>query len=196
MRRYLSILPALLLVAIIGLAALSSCAPSGPPVAPEVKLNRVEVVAYEALHKDFPTGYDPSRVGFFMLALIFDVTNLNGYPIQLEAARAAIDFEGAPGKWFAVGAASAYEQQWIPANTTNQLRLNALFTTRTTQLGLLVPGAHAPMLKEMGMVWSDMLKKWWTEVPDLAFKIRVNGDMNFTSPQGAVTSTFSDVFPK
>lgn len=197
MRRYLSTSLVLLLVAVVGLLSWGGCAaPSGPPAAPEVKLNHIEVVKYEALTKDFPTGYDPSRVGFFELALIFDITNPNDYPIKLEAARSDIQFEGGLDKWFGIGAAAAYESQWIPAKTTNQLRLNSLFTTRVVTLGLIVPGAHAPMLKELGMGHNDLIKKWWEQVPDFGFKIKVNGDMNFISPQGNVTSTFSDVFPK
>ncbi len=197
MRRYLSVLPALLLVTIIGLSAWGGCAaPSGPPATPDIKLNHIEVVKYEALTKDFPTGYDASRVGFFELALIFDITNPNDYPIKLEAARSDIQFEGGPGKWFGIGAAAAYEYQWIPAKTTNQLRLNALFTTRAVTLGLIVPGAHAPMLKDLGMSHNDLIKKWWEQVPDFGFKIKVSGDMNFTSSQGSVTSTFSETFPK
>lgn len=199
MRRYFWLLPAVLLVAVIGSAAWGGCAapaPAGPPTAPEVKLNRIDVVKYEALSKDFPKGYSATAVGFFELALILDITNPNDYPIKLEAARAAIDFEGGPGKWFGVGATQAYEYQWIPAGMTNQLRLNALFTTRVVTLALLVPGAHAPMLKALGMSHNDMIRKWWDEVDDFGFKIRVNGDMNFTSPQGDVTATFSDVFPK
>ena len=195
MRRYVLILLALLLVAVFAPLSWGGCA-AGPPVAPDVKLNRVEVVKCEGLAKDFPEGYSGSAVGFFELALIFDVTNPNAYPIKLEAARSDVSFEGGPGKWFGVGATQAYEYQWIPAKHTNQLRLNALFTTQMVTLGLLVPGAHAPMLKELGMSPQDMIKKWWAEVPDFKFKIRVNGDMNFTSPQGDVTSTFSEVFPK
>ncbi|MBC8512540.1 MAG: hypothetical protein H8D32_06120 [Dehalococcoidia bacterium] len=198
MRRYLLVPLVLLLVVVFGSAAWGGCAapsaPAGPPAAPEVKLNRVEIVKYEKLADNFPEGYDALRVGFFELGLIFDVTNPNDYPIKLDELHGTIAFEGAPGKWFGVGAAAAYEYQWIPPNYTNQARLNALFTTRVVMLSLLLPGAV--MMQEMGVSWTDMIKKWWDETPDFKYKIRVNGDATFTSPQGDVTSTFSEVFPQ
>ena len=200
MRRYLLLPLVLLLVAAIGFGAWGGCAapvpsaPGGPPAAPEVKLNRVEIVKYEALADNFPEGYDALRVGFFELALIFDVTNPNDYPIKLDELRGTIAFEGAPGKWFGVGAAAANEYQWVPPKYTNQAKLNALLTTRVVTLSLLLPGAV--MLKELGISHNDMIKKWWDETPDFKYKIQINGDARFTSPQGDVTSTFSEVFPK
>lgn len=195
MIRY-SVLFVMLLVMVGGLAAWSGCAPAGPPLSPEVKLNRIEIAAYEALHKDYPTGYDASRVGFFELALIFDITNPNDYPIKLEAMRVtAIDFEGAPGKWLNnINAAVSHAYQWIPAKETNQVRLTALFTTRLAFLNLAL--ANAVPLKELGISRDDMIKKWWTEITDFKYKIRVTGDADFSSPQGNVKSTFSDIFPK
>ncbi len=210
MRRYLLIPLALLLVAALGLvgcgggaasptptpAAPAKPAPPPPPVAPTVKLDHVEIGHYESLAKDFPKGYDAKRVGFFELGFVFNVTNPNDYPVQLGAARAAIDFEGGPGKWFAVGAASAYDSQWIPAKYTNQVRLDALFTTRTLLLSLLVPGMHGSMLKELGISPNDMIKKWFEGLPDFKFKTRANVELSFSSPYGSVTSTFFGTFPK
>ncbi|MBM4454402.1 MAG: hypothetical protein FJ013_07470 [Chloroflexi bacterium] len=193
MKRYAVIPLALLLVAAMGLT-LAGCGKAGAPVAPTVTLNGIFVDKYEALHKDWPTGYDPSRVGFFELAMVFDVTNPNDYPIKLEEARASVDFAVAPDKWVVVNAAAANEYQWIPAKTTNQVRLNVLFTTRAVSLALNLPGAVT--LKELGLKTNDVIKQWWTDVPDFKFKIRVSGAMNFTSPNGSVTSTFSEVYPK
>ncbi len=196
MRRYLLIPLVILLVMVGGLVTWGGCAPAGPPAAPEVKLDRIEIVAYEALHKDYPTGYDASRVGFFELALIFDITNPNNYPVKLEAVRVtSIDFEGAPGKWLNnINASAAHAYQWIPANQTNQVRLNALFTTRLAFLNLAL--ANAVPLKDLGVSRDDMIKKWWAEISDFQFKIRVSGDADFSTHQGNVKSTFSDVFPK
>ena len=68
MRKLLAALLVLLLVSSI---VVTGCpAPTGPPEAPQVKLNRLEVVHFESLAKDYPTGYGPQRVGFFVLAAV------------------------------------------------------------------------------------------------------------------------------
>jgi len=61
-------------------------------------------------------------------------------------------------------------------------------------LALNLPGAVT--LKELGLKTNDVIKQWWTDIPDFKFKTRVSGAMNFTSPNGSVTSTFSEVYPK
>jgi len=202
MRYLIVILLAVLIIASFGLVSCvyyptpTPSPPPGPPAAPEIKLDHIEVAHYESLADDYPKGYDAKRVGFFELGIVLDITNPNDYAIRLEDLRCTLDFEGGPGKWFGVGAGAAYEYQWIPAKTTNQARLNSLFTTRTFLLSLLVPGVHGAMLKELGMSPHDMIKKWFAELPDFKFKIRVNGEAKFTSPYGDVRATFSGIFPK
>lgn len=191
MRKLLAALLVLLLVSSIGVTGCP--APAGPPEAPQVKLSRLEVVHFESLAKDYPTGYDPQRVGFFVLAAVFDITNPNDYPIMLDKISATLALEGAPGVWFELSSPVNYDDQWIPAKTTNQARVEGLFTTRAVQLSLLV--AQAPKAEKLGVSAHDLIQKWWGGIGTFDFPVKVVGSASFTSPQGDAVSSFSEVFP-
>lgn len=191
MRKLLAALLVLLLVSSI---VVTGCpAPAGPPEAPQVKLSRLEVVHFESLAEDYPTGYDPQRVGFFVLAAVFDITNPNDYPIMLDKISATLALEGAPGVWFELSSPVNYDAQWIPAKTTNQTRVEALFTTRVVQLSLLV--AQGAKVGELGLSPGDLIQKWWGGIGTFDFPVKVVGSAIFTSPQGDAISSFSEVFP-
>lgn len=216
----------LLILCTVALVGITGCAPAapttpppppptGPPKAPTVTLNRMEVPVIEALALDFPTGYTPDKVGFFLLAAVFDIENPNDYPVMLDEIKGIFALKGGPGdedyNWFELNAPFCYDDQWIPAKTTNQARLTSLFTTRTVQLSLLV--AQGWKVSELGTSWDKLEKVFWGEtvawksplgqavteiqggIGEFAFPVKITGSAAFTSAYGDVTSSFSETFP-
>ena len=124
------------------------------------------------------------------VAITFNITNPNPYPVLLDGYLFTLAFEG-----FELITVNGYETQWIPAGKTNQLRATTLITTRSALLILGAVSGH--QLKAKGMdPWSAM-EKWWTTIADMAFPINIE-DGNFTFKADGVHKvvTFSGTYPK
>jgi hypothetical protein len=124
------------------------------------------------------------------VAITFNITNPNSYPVFLDGYLFTLAFEG-----FELITVNGYETQWIPAGKTNQLRATTLITTRSALLILGAVSGH--QLKAKGMnPWSAM-EKWWTTIADMSFPINIK-DGNFTFMADGVhrVVTFSATYPE
>ena len=170
-----------------------------PPV---VTLERVEVASIQPFYMtpriDFKDCENPGTVGKYgygsimNLAYIFNIQNPNKEPVMLDEIRFTTAFDG-----FDVNAPSAYEDQWIPAGMTNQVRVMATNEPFPTMVSLMLDGSAVKKLKEMGMSQAEILKKWWNTVGDFSFPIEVkNGVATFECEKGdSVLSYFTATFP-
>ncbi len=188
-----------LLALLAAVALLSGCAAMSKPSessfqAPTVALSHVEVPYYVGYYyfsnKVEPTKGDKGNYGApMMMAFIFEVTNPNKFPVQLDGFRFTVNFED-----FEVNTVSSPETMWIPAGMTNQLRVPAMFDTRQTLLTLLLPGAMKLSEKKMSP-W-DALEKWWRGAPDFSYPVSVSeGAAVFKA--GGITKvvSFNTTFP-
>ena len=115
------------------------------------------------------------------LAVTFNITNPNSYPVLLDGYKFTIAFEE-----FDVVTVVGYDTQWIPAGKTNQLRATTMITVRSGLLSLLVTGGFK--LKAKGTNAWAALEKWWTTIPDMAFPITIH-EGAFTFKANGVTKT-------
>ena len=103
------------------------------------------------------------------LSFVFDVTNPNPYPIQLESLKFTVAFEE-----FDLNTVQSMDTQWIPPGKTNQVRVHAMFDGRQSLLSLLVTGGFKLEEKGMGTGAGAGLKQlgeWWTKIPEFGFDI-------------------------
>jgi hypothetical protein len=188
-----------LAVGLLGLSFASCTTMSGkgsnPMAAPVVTLDSVELAHYWGFwlisNKVEPTkGKLPGNVGAPLdLAFIFNITNPNNYPVQLENLKFTVAFEE-----FELNTVNAYETMWVPANTTNQYRVHAMFDAATSFLSLGVTGGFE--LKEKNISAWDQLETWWTGIQTFSFPIRVsNGTASFQADGHSAISTFEAVYP-
>jgi len=138
-----------------------------------------------------PTKGEAGNHGAFLtIAVTFNITNPNPYPVFLDQYLFTLAFEG-----FELITVNGYETQWIPPGKTNQLRASTLVTTMSAFLILGAVSGHE--LKAKGMdPWSAM-EKWWTTIADMAFPINI-GDGNFTFTANGVEKVvyFSATYPE
>jgi hypothetical protein len=192
----------LLIALIFGLGALLvSCAglqtkPSEANFkAPVLEIEMVDVPQYDGYWyyggNIKPTKGEAGNHGSPLpVAITFNITNPNPYPIFLDGYLFTLAFEG-----FELITVNGYETQWIPPDKTNQLRATTLITTRSALLILGAVSGH--QLKAKGMdPWSAM-EKWWTTIADMSFPINIK-DGNFTFKADGVHKviTFSATYPK
>ncbi len=128
------------------------------------------------------------------LAFVFDVTNPNPYPIQLESLKFTVAFEE-----FDLNTVQSMDTQWIPAGKTNQVRVHAMFDGRQSLLSLLVTGGFKLEEKGMGTGAGAGLKQlgeWWTEIPEFGFDIFLKeGAAVFTADGQTKVVPFSAKYP-
>jgi hypothetical protein len=124
------------------------------------------------------------------LAVTFNITNPNSYPILLDGYIFTIAFEE-----FDIVTVNGFDTQWIPPGKTNQLRVATMITVRSGLLNLLVTGGFK--LKEKGTNAWDALEKWWTTIPDMAFPITIHeGAFTFKADGVSKTLPFKGVYPQ
>jgi hypothetical protein len=165
---------------------------------PQVTLDRVEVAhswvsGVEGVKPEFYIDGKEKRGSPMDLAFIFNLYNPNPYKMKLDELRFTMAFEE-----FELIEPTVYEDQWIPAETTNQVRVHATFDAYTTLLAMLVPAGNVERWQKMGVKPAALIKKWWTDVGDFSFPIQIkNGVATFVRPDGkTVISPFHAVFPK
>ena len=124
------------------------------------------------------------------VAVTFNITNPNPYPVLLDGYKFTIAFEE-----FDMTTVTGYDTQWIPAGKTNQLRITKMMTVRGGLLSLLVTGGFK--LKAKGTNAWAALEKWWTTIPDMAFPITIHeGAFTFNADGVSKTLPFKGVYPQ
>jgi len=161
--------------------------------APTIALESIEVPQYDGYwvySKMTPTKGKGGGSAPLPLAVTFNITNPNTYPVLLDGYKFTIAFEE-----FDMVTVNGYDTQWIPAGKTNQLRANTMITPGTAVLTLLVTGGFK--LKAKGIDAWAALEKWWTTIPDMAFPINIHeGAFTFTANGVTKTTGFKATYPK
>jgi len=173
-------LASLMTLLIFSLAVIfASCASmQGKPTAanfkdPIVTLEIVQVTQYNGYWyyggNIKPTkGTAGNNSAVLPLAFIFNITNPNSFPVQLDGFGFTIAFED-----FDVNMVNAYETQWIPPGKTNQISVYSIVDVRQVLLSLLVPNAFK--VKEKGTNAWALLERWWIGIPEYTVPIYVKG---------------------
>ena len=162
---------------------------------PQIKLVDVQLAHYWGWwyfsKKIKPLKGTPGNYGAPMdLSFVFEITNPNPFPVQLDGFRFTVAF----GQ-FDVNTLNAYETMWIPAGKTNQLAVHGMFDARTTLLSLLVTGGFKLKAEHMN-VWQQ-LEKWWTGIATFSFPITVKGGAaTFHAGSKTIVTSFSGKFPQ
>ena len=162
---------------------------------PQIKLVDVQLAHYWGWwyfsKKIKPLKGTPGNYGAPMdLSFVFEITNPNPFPVQLDGFRFTVAF----GQ-FDVNTLNAYETMWIPAGKTNQLAVHGMFDARTTLLSLLVTGGFKLKAEHMN-VWQQ-LEKWWTGIATFSFPITVKGGAaTFHAGSKTIVTSFNGKFPQ
>ena len=130
-----------------------------PPV---VTLERIDVASIQPFFVTPRIGYknekEPGKVGKYgysstlNLAFVFNIKNPNKEPVMLDELQFTALFEG-----FEVNTAISYDDQWIPAGKTNQLRVEVMYDFSGTQLSLLVVAGQELKAKGNGIFIHQIL---------------------------------------
>jgi len=162
---------------------------------PVIKLSEVQLAHYWGWYyfskKIKPTKGKASNYGAPMdLAFIFEITNPNSFPVQLDGFKFTVAFEE-----FDVNTLNAFETMWIPAGKTNEFVVHGMFDGRTSLLSLLVTGGFKLKAKKMN-VWQQ-LEKWWTGIATFSFPISVKeGAATFRAGGKTIVTEFNGKFPQ
>jgi hypothetical protein len=163
--------------------------------APKIALEMIEVPQYDGYwYYGGKTKPDKGKAGAhgapLPLAVTFNITNPNPYPVFLDGYKFTIAFEE-----FDIITVKGYETQWIPAGKTNQLRASTMVSVQSGLLTLLVTGGFK--LKDKGTNAWAALEKWWTQIPDMSFPITIyEGSFTFTADGVSMTLPFKATYPE
>lgn len=153
--------------------------------APVVKLERVDIANYWSFYLDAKE----KRSSALNLAFVYSMENPNNYKVMLDDLKFTVSFEE-----FEVNTITNFDDNYIPAKTTDHLRINASFDPLSMMSLLLVTKGHR--LQEMNVKAPDLLKKWWDDIQDFKFPISVNGTATFVGPDGkSMIVPFEGTFP-
>jgi len=164
-------------------------AAEGKVIPPNIELERAELASY------FP--YDPKIRVPLVLAFIFKIDNPNDFKVGLESIKFTIGFEaeGKKGEFFNLATPMAYDSQYIPAKTANELRVVTVLDSQVVPGNLAVTSGSR--LAALGINASDLVRYWYEKIGDFPFAIKVSeGSGNFTTIQGDMIVGFEGVFPK
>lgn len=161
---------------------------------PVIALEIIEVPQYDGFwfySKIKPTMGKPGAHGAPLpLAITFNITNPNPYPVLLDGYKFTVAFED-----FDLITVNGYDTQWIPAGKTNQLRATTLLMPMPAFLTLGVTAGYR--LKAEGIKPWDAITKWWTTIPDMAFPIKIHeGAFTFNADGVSKTLPFKAIYPK
>ena len=88
-----------------------------------------------------------------------------------------------------------YDNQYIPAKTTNQLRVVTVMDSQVIPGNLAV--TSGARLAALGLNAPDLIQYWYEKIGDFPFAIRVlEGSASFTIDRGDGIVGFEGVFPK
>jgi hypothetical protein len=153
--------------------------------APVVKLERIDVANFQTFYLDATA----KRGSTLNLGFVFAMENPNNFKMMLDEIKFSVNFED-----FYVASIAYYDDNYIPAKTTDYVRVNGYFEAMTGMATLRTVGGV--QLKEMDKKPDDLLKKWWDEIGDFSFPIKVMGSATFVGPDGKnMIVQFEGTFP-
>jgi len=174
----------LLIALIFGMGVLFASCATMPTAAnfkaPKIALEMIDVPQYDGYWyyggKTKPVKGKAGNHGAPLpIAVTFNITNPNPYPVFLDGYKFTVAFEE-----FDMVTVKGYDTQWIPAGKINQLRATTMITTRSALLNLGVTAGYR--LKAKGINMWQAMEKWWTTIPDMAFPITIHeGSFPFTA---------------
>lgn len=183
---------------LISLAFVSACLAFEAPV---ITLDRVEVASIQPFfvkpRVEYKNEKEPGKElaagAMLNMAYIFDIKNPNKVPVMLDELSFTTAFEG-----FEVNTAFSYENSWIPAGKTNQLKVITTNETLPTITSLMVAAENVQKLQEKKLTAGAVVKKWWENVGDFSFPIEVKaGTALFKDEKGKeLRVTFTGQWPK
>ncbi|MGA8833351.1 MAG: hypothetical protein ACLQT6_10635 [Desulfomonilaceae bacterium] len=183
---------------LISLAFVSACLAFEAPV---ITLDRVEVASIQPFfvkpRVEYKNEKEPGKElaagAMLNMAYVFDIKNPNKVPVMLDELSFTTAFEG-----FEVNTAFSYENSWIPAGKTNQLKVITTNETLPTITSLMVAAENVQKLQEKKLTAGAVVKKWWENVGDFSFPIEVKaGTALFKDEKGKeLRVTFTGQWPK
>ncbi|MFC1835515.1 hypothetical protein ACFL2Q_12385 [Thermodesulfobacteriota bacterium] len=162
-----------------------------PPV---ITLDRVEVASIQPFFVKpklmKPDKEDPKKKVEFVgkygysstmnVAYVWNVKNPNKEPIMLDELSFTIMFDG-----FEVNTVTSYDDGWIPAGKTDQLRVIATNEAFPTIVSLMVGAGNVERVQELKTSAGGLTKKWFTTIADFTFPIEIsNGNAVFVDEKG------------
>ena len=162
--------------------------------APVVKLERVEVTSYWGYNLDGILDKDGNltagrRGSPLVLSFVLAVDNQNSFRIMLDEIKFAVSFEDAE-----VNTLAYYDDNFIPAKTTDYFRVTGIFDALTVQGNPNV--RQSKVREEKKLSQADLVKGWWLGIGDFNFPITVMGTAVFSGPDGkSMLVPFEGTFP-
>jgi hypothetical protein len=183
---------------LVSLAFVSACMAFEAPV---ITLDRIEVASIQPFfvkpRVEYKNEKEPGKElpagGILNMAYIFNIKNPNKAPVMLDELTFSTAFDG-----FEINTAFSYEDSWIPAGKTNQLKVVTTNETLPTLTSLMVGAENVQKMQEMKVTAGALVKKSWENVGDFSFPIDVTaGTALFKDEKGKeIRVTFSDKWPK
>jgi hypothetical protein len=157
---------------------------------PVITLDRVDVASIQPFYVKPRIGYkdekEPGKEETYgysstlSLAYVFNIKNPNKEPLMLDELGFTTDFEG-----FDVNTVMVYEDAWIPAGKTNQLRVVVSNEAFPTIVSLTLGAETSQRIQEMKATPGGLVSKWWKDIGDFTFPIGVtNGTAIFKDEKG------------
>lgn len=167
-------------------AILSSCAFLQKPTEsnfkdPLIKLSSIQPSYYEGFWyygKAKPAmGKAPKGGGSSPVTLdfVFEITNPNKYPIQLESSSFFLYFDD-----YELRVVHDSNPMWIPPGRTNTKVMHVTLTPFSTFVKFLLASKQLA-LQRGDKPWVK-IKEWWTKLPEMSFPIDLKeGSFTFTA---------------
>lgn len=182
----------LMTLLVFGLGVLlTSCAcfPTKPTEAnfkaPVVTLSSIQLSYWEGFWHYGKAKVDKGKAPKFggsapvTLDFVFDITNPNNFPVNLESAQFFLYFEG-----YDLRVVNDNNPMWIPAGKTNTKVMHVTLTATTTWAKFLLAGKE--LAKQRGDDPWKKVEEWWLNLPDMSFKIELKEGAFAFSANGAV----------
>jgi len=169
--------------------------------APVIKLEAVDPVLIQEFFvkprlgfKDAQdTGKEAAFGSMLIASLIFDIKNTDKAPVQMQEMQFVVNFDGVP-----VNTSMVKEPIWIPAGKSSQVRVTFPLDALGVITSLMLGGGNVQALEKMGMKAPEIVKKWWTTLPEGGFSVTVTqGQALFADEKGKeLTTTFTGSWGK
>ncbi len=175
--------------------------------APIVTLDRIEVKSIQPFFVKpklmKPSKEDPKKKVEFTgkygyssslsLAYVLNIKNPNKEPVMLDDLQFTVMFNG-----FEINTLIAYDDAWIPAGKTNQVRVVGINEAFPTIVSLMVGAGNAARAKSLGKSAGALVVGWWKGIAEFSFPIQIeNGMAVFQDAKGKeIRSAFKAEFGK
>ena len=156
--------------------------------APKITLESFSVPFYDGYwyigSKTKPDqGGAGNRGAFLPMSFVFNITNPNPYPINLEEIKYSIVFD----EDFVMMTTADQMSNWIPAGKSDEVKVTTMITVRSALLGLLLAN-KMELEKRKWKLWGT-LEKWWKGVPEGTTSVTLT-ECGFTFTAGNVSKTY------